>query len=71
MRRDFSVPILEQFHAWLVEQRDQVLPKSPMAEAIGYALNNWTGRGTASALRGSPYGHDVCSMAAKEMSAHA
>ncbi len=42
MRRDFSVPILDQFHAWLVEQRVQVLPKSPMAEAIGYALNNWT-----------------------------
>lgn len=42
MRRDFSVPILEQFHAWLVEQRAEVLPKSPMAEAIGYALNNWT-----------------------------
>jgi transposase len=42
MRQDFSVPILEQFHGWLVEQRAQVLPKSPMAEAIGYALNNWT-----------------------------
>jgi transposase len=42
MRQDFSVPILEQFHNWLMEQRAQVLPKSPMAEAIGYALNNWT-----------------------------
>jgi transposase len=42
MRQDFSVPILEQFQRWLVEQREQVLPKSPMAEAIGYALNNWT-----------------------------
>jgi hypothetical protein len=42
MRRDFAVPILLQFHAWLVEQRAQVLPKSPIAEAIGYALNNWT-----------------------------
>jgi transposase len=42
MRQDFSVSILEQFHGWLVEQRQQVLPKSPMAEAIGYALNNWT-----------------------------
>jgi transposase len=42
MRQDFSVSILEQFHGWLVEQRTQVLPKSPMAEAIGYALNNWT-----------------------------
>jgi transposase len=42
MRQDFSVSILEKFHGWLVEQRAQVLPKSPMAEAIGYALNNWT-----------------------------
>ena len=42
MRRDFAVPLLDQFHSWLVEQRAQVLPKSPMAEAIGYALNNWT-----------------------------
>jgi transposase len=41
MRRTFSVPILEQFHAWLERERADVLPKSPMAEAIGYALNNW------------------------------
>jgi len=41
MRQDLAVPILEQFHQWLVAQRPQVLPKSPMAEAIGYALNNW------------------------------
>ena len=36
------MPILNQFKTWLDEQRPQVLPKSPMAEAIGYALNNWT-----------------------------
>jgi transposase len=42
MRRDFSVPILAEFHAWLVQQQPQVLPKSPMNEALGYALNNWT-----------------------------
>jgi hypothetical protein len=42
MRQDLSVPILETFHAWLQEQRVQVLPKSPIAEAINYALNNWT-----------------------------
>jgi transposase len=41
MRQDLAVPILEQFHAWLEEQRPQVLPKSPIAEALGYALNNW------------------------------
>jgi hypothetical protein len=41
MRQDLSVPILNTFHTWLKEQRAQVLPKSPMAEALGYALNNW------------------------------
>src|SRR5437588_5916246 len=42
MRQDFSVPILERLHEWLQVERAQVLPKSPMAEAIGYALNRWT-----------------------------
>ena len=42
MRQDLSLVILDKFKTWLDEQRDQVLPKSPMAEAIGYALNNWT-----------------------------
>jgi transposase len=41
MRQDLSVPILNTFRTWLEEQRAQVLPKSPMAEALGYALNNW------------------------------
>jgi transposase len=42
MRQDFAVPILNTFKAWLEKERPQVLPKSPMAEAMGYALNNWT-----------------------------
>jgi transposase len=42
MRQDLSVPILDKFKTWLEEQRGSVLPKSPMAVAIGYALNNWT-----------------------------
>ncbi len=41
MRQDFALPILATFHAWLEAQRVEVLPKSPMAEAIGYALNQW------------------------------
>jgi hypothetical protein len=41
MRRDLAVPILNQFHQWLEAQRPGVLPKSPLAEALGYALNNW------------------------------
>ncbi|MBV9123297.1 MAG: IS66 family transposase [Planctomycetes bacterium] len=41
MRQELSVPILETFRRWLEAERDQVLPKSPLGEAIGYALNNW------------------------------
>ena len=41
MRQDLAAPILGQFRTWLEVQRPQVLPKSPMAEALGYALNNW------------------------------
>jgi hypothetical protein len=42
MRQDLSVPILNQFHDWLQARRPQVLPKSPLAAALAYALNNWT-----------------------------
>jgi hypothetical protein len=42
MRQDLAVPILDKFATWLKAQKAGVLPKSPMAEAIGYALNNWT-----------------------------
>jgi hypothetical protein len=42
IRQDVAVPILNTFRAWLEQERDQVLPKSPMGEAISYALNNWT-----------------------------
>ena len=41
MRQDLALPILGQFHKWLEGQRPDVLPKSPIGEAIGYALNNW------------------------------
>src|SRR6516162_6274966 len=41
MRQDLAVPILGQFRKWLEAQRPEVLPKSPMGEALGYALNNW------------------------------
>jgi transposase len=42
MRQELAVPILNQFHEWLLAEHAQVLPKSPMREALGYALNNWT-----------------------------
>jgi transposase len=40
-RQERSVPLLARFHAWLEEQRAQVLPKSPLGQAVQYALNQW------------------------------
>ena len=40
LRQERSVPILEELFAWLERVRAQVLPRSPMGGAIGYALNN-------------------------------
>lgn len=36
-----SRPILEAIHTWLESERPKALPKSPIGEAIGYALNHW------------------------------
>jgi transposase len=41
LRQSQSAPILEQVRLWLIEQQTQVLPRSPIAQAIGYALNQW------------------------------
>lgn len=40
-RREHARPLLIRIKKWLKEQQKQVLPKSPLGEAIGYALNNW------------------------------
>jgi hypothetical protein len=39
--REAAKPILEEFHAWLLDTRRQLSKKSALAEAIGYALNHW------------------------------
>ena len=36
-----SVPILESLAKWFETERTNVLPKSPMGEAISYARSNW------------------------------
>jgi len=41
LRREESQPIVEALHALFIEQKARLLPKHPMAEAIGYALNQW------------------------------
>lgn len=40
-RREKSVPHLDAIRAWLELTETKVLPKSPMAEAIRYCLNQW------------------------------
>jgi transposase len=41
LRQGESVPILERIKTWLDDEARVVLPRSPMAGAIGYALNQW------------------------------
>ena len=41
LRGERSRPIFKEFHAWLEAEAPKVLPKSPIGEAIGYALNHW------------------------------
>lgn len=40
-RQAEAVPLLDTLRALLVEQRARLLPKHPLAEAIGYTLNQW------------------------------
>ena len=41
LRRQQSLPVAEQLYGELVAWKHQFLPKHPMAQAIGYALNQW------------------------------
>jgi transposase len=41
LRLERSRPILDAIGAWLESERPKVLPKSPIGEAISYALNHW------------------------------
>ena len=41
LRREHSAPLLAQLHDRLLEWKQQLLPKHPMAEAINYALGQW------------------------------
>jgi transposase len=40
-RQDRARPILDRFKAWLDEQADLVLPKSPIGAAVNYARRLW------------------------------
>jgi transposase len=40
-RQQHAEPVLVALKQWLDEQHPQALPKSPLGQAIGYALNHW------------------------------
>jgi hypothetical protein len=40
-RQAEAVPLLTSLCQWLHEQEVQVLPKSPLGQAVAYALNQW------------------------------
>jgi transposase len=41
VRKEESAPVLTQLRTKLLEWKEQLLPKHPMAEAINYALGQW------------------------------
>jgi len=41
LRREQSVPLLAELHDRLLQWKQELLPKHPMAEAINYALGQW------------------------------
>jgi transposase len=44
-RQRHAGPILAELKGWLEEQRPRALPKSPLGQAVGYALNHWEALG--------------------------
>ena len=41
VRREQSIPVLEEIAEALASMKDEVLPKSPIGKAVGYAENHW------------------------------
>lgn len=42
LRAHKAEPLLEEFYKWLLDKRDQLLPKSKIALAVSYTLNLWS-----------------------------
>lgn len=41
LRKKKTKPVLKKIYRWLRYRQPKVVPKSPLGQAIGYALNNW------------------------------
>ncbi|MHB1483648.1 MAG: IS66 family transposase [Saccharofermentanales bacterium] len=40
-RKEKSMPVMQQFHEWLVLTKKQVLPKTKIGQAVHYAIEQW------------------------------
>lgn len=40
-RQQISVPVLKQFHQWLIKSQQQVPPKTVLGKAVNYTLEYW------------------------------
>lgn len=40
-REEQSRPVLDDYYAWLRQQKSRTMPKSLLGQAIGYSLNQW------------------------------
>ncbi len=41
VRQEKAMPVLEEFHDWLLKRSSQVLPKSLLGKAVSYCLAQW------------------------------
>jgi transposase len=44
LRQRLSAPVMDKLRRYLLEIREEVLPKSPAAQAVRYTLNQWDAR---------------------------
>ena len=43
LRQEKSVPLLKEFHTWLIQAQAKTLPQTPIGKAIAYTLSHWEG----------------------------
>jgi transposase len=60
LRQQESIPILSSLKDRLFTWRDQLLPKHPMSEAVGYLLNQWTELQVFTADGAVPMDNNTC-----------
>jgi len=41
IRQQISVPVLKQFHTWLLKSQQQIPPKTALGKAVNYTLEYW------------------------------